>query len=90
MRDSNVTSSNRLWAYTGENFILPLASKICPLRKTTTVSKGTDHGLMAKMNVYTKFNIYIYISKIKLFILKKLLKKYWLKISLNTYCTGKN
>ena len=35
------TSSNRLWAYGGENFYSPSASKICPHRKTTTTCKGT-------------------------------------------------
>ncbi len=44
-------SSNRSWAYTGENFISPSASKICPLRKSTTTCKGTDHGLTSEMNV---------------------------------------
>ncbi len=56
---SRSESSNRSWAYTGEKFISPLASKLCPLRMSTTTCKGADHGLTAKLDVYTK----IYISR---------------------------
>ncbi len=52
VRDSN--SSNRSWPYTGEKFYAPLASKICPRRKSTTTCKGNDHGLSSKLNIYTK------------------------------------
>ncbi len=52
-------SSNRLWAYTGENFISPMASKICPLHNPTTICKGTDHCLTPKLNIYTKIRKYI-------------------------------
>ncbi len=41
-------------AYTGENFISPSASKICPRHNPNYVSKGTDHGLTPKLNIYTK------------------------------------
>ncbi len=47
-------SSNRLWAYTGENFISPTASKICPRHNPTTTCKGNAHGLTPKLNIYTK------------------------------------
>ncbi len=47
-------SSNRLLAYTGENFISPTASKFCPRHNPTTICKGTDHGLTPKLNIYTK------------------------------------
>ncbi len=47
-------SSNRSWAYTGENFISPTASKICPLHNPTTTGKGTDHGLTPILIIYTK------------------------------------
>jgi hypothetical protein len=68
-------SSNRLWAYTGEYFISPTASKICPLHNPTTTCKGTDHGLTPKLNMYIqKYNIYI------------LKFKNWLKIPLNILC----
>jgi hypothetical protein len=46
-----------------------------PRRNTTTTCKGTAHGLTYKMNVYIKFNKNIYISKIKIFISKKVIKK---------------
>ncbi len=44
-------SSNRSWAYTGENYISPSASKSCPRRKSTTTCKGTAHGLTYKTNI---------------------------------------
>ena len=47
-------SSNRSWAYGGENFYAPSASKICLPRISTTTCKGTDHGLTSKVNRYTK------------------------------------
>ncbi len=53
-------SSNRSWAYTGENCFSPTASKLHPLHNPTTICKGTDHCLMSKMNVYPKaIQIYI-------------------------------
>ena len=56
-------SSNRLWAYTGENFISPSASKIYPRRNTTTTCKGSTHGLTYKQIYIQKYNKKIYISK---------------------------
>ncbi len=50
-------SSNRLWAYGGENFYAPSASKICLPRISTTTCKGNIHGLTYKTNIYTKFKI---------------------------------
>jgi hypothetical protein len=47
-------SSNRSWAYTGENSISPTASKICLWQNPTTTCKGTEHGLTPKLNIYTK------------------------------------
>ncbi len=47
-------SSNRSWAYTGEIFISPSASKIYPRRMSTTTCKGTAHSLTNKTNIYTK------------------------------------
>ncbi len=49
-----VTSSNRLWAYGGEIFYAPSASKICLPHISTTTCKGNVHGLMSKLNIYTK------------------------------------
>ncbi len=49
----DLISSNRIlkrsWAYTSENISSPLASKLCPLRKPTTTSKGTDQGEIPKL-----------------------------------------
>ncbi len=64
-------SSNRSWAYTGENFISPSASKICPQRKSTTTCKGTDHGLTSKLNIYKNI-----IKKYLFKNLKKLVEKF--------------
>jgi hypothetical protein len=47
-------SSNRLWLYTGENFISPSASKICPLRNSITMSKGSCYGFNNKTSTQTK------------------------------------
>ena len=48
------SSSNRSWAYTGEKFYAPSASKICLRRSPTTTCKGNDYGLKYKLNIYTK------------------------------------
>jgi hypothetical protein len=55
-----LVSSNRSWAYTGENFISPTASKTNSLHNPTTTCKGTDHGSTPELNIYIQ-NIYIYI-----------------------------
>jgi hypothetical protein len=48
-------SSNRSWAYTGENLISPLASKkIVPGIVPQTLTKGTDYDLTSKLNIKTK------------------------------------
>ena len=52
-------SSNRSVVYISrltpvKIFCAPAASKYFPLRNPTYVSKGTDHGLMSKLNIYTK------------------------------------
>jgi hypothetical protein len=49
--------------------------KTCPRRSPTTTCKGTDHALMSKMNVYTKFNKKnIYFKKLNIYF-KKIIKK---------------
>jgi hypothetical protein len=52
--DAYGQSSNRSWAYGGEIFYAPSASKICLPRISTTTCKGNDHGLTYKTNIYTK------------------------------------
>ena len=39
------SSSNRVYLYGGENFLSPLASKICLHRTGTLTWKGIGHGL---------------------------------------------
>ena len=39
------SSSNRVYLYGGENYLSPLASKICLHRTGTLTCKGTGHGL---------------------------------------------
>ena len=48
VRSQPIVSSNRSWAYGGENFISPSASKICPLRSPTTTCKGRVQGFNKK------------------------------------------
>ncbi len=57
----------------------------------TTTCKCNAHGLTYKMNVYIKFyKTNIYFKKLKYLFQKSYKKKYWLKISLNTYYTEKH
>jgi hypothetical protein len=74
-----------LWAYGGENFYAPSASKICLPHISTTICKGNAHGLMSILKIHKKnvikkyifqnFTIKYIFQKIKIFISKKLLKK---------------
>jgi hypothetical protein len=51
LQQTNITtykSSNRSWAYTGENFILPSASKLCPRRNPTTTFYWSENRFQSK------------------------------------------
>ena len=58
--DYPIASSNRSWAYGGENFYAPSASKICLPHISTTICKGNAHGLTSILNIHKKY----YIKKI--------------------------